>query len=1288
MWDNYVIVARLDNEAADYKKALFLHILGPDGLLIYNGMKLGDNHTLEDIIEALENHFTGKINETYERFVFNKRYQKSNEPFEDYVATLRTLMKTCNFSDDMKDSQLRDRIVLGIRNQSTRERLLQEAELTLQACIDKCRAAETTTQQLRAMSENELAAEAHAISARPRKGSSGVKKASCKFCGQTHILKKEECPAWGKTCKNCKTKNHFAVKCQQKKKLHAVQESESESDDEQLLSVGQERKDKIIKAEMIIEGKKVTCQVDSGASVNVISSRHIKRSKLQECRTKLHVYNGSTIKAQGKTQLHLTNPKTGHHFKADFVVVRGDFTTLLGKKTSEDVGLITVHYQNFESISKIEDSTDILSSYADVFSDDQGSLPGIAHFQIDETVTPVITPPCRIPHAMKKKVKAELEKLTDADVVTPVEEPTSWCSRMVVATKKSGNLRICIDPRPLNKALKREHYPPPVMDDILPKLAGSKVFSKLDLSNAYWHVHLDEESSMLTTFQTPYGRYLWKRLPFGTSVSSELFQKHLDQALEGLQGVIGVSDDVIVHGKDAEDHDKNLTSLLEKCRTLGIKLNKDKAELRKTQISFLGHLVTKDGLQIYPEKLEAVREMPKPQDVEGVRRFCGFVNYLAKFLPKLSEVLEPIRQLTREDTTWIWTPTHDKAFETVQKLVTEAPVLAFYNPEEELTIQCDASQSGLGAVLLQSDRPVAYASRALTDPETRYAQIEKELLAIVFSVEKFHQYTFGRPVKVQSDHKPLEAILQKPLSSAPKRLQGMMLRLQGYDISVTYKKGKEMLLADTLSRGWPDEKSSLPMEVTPYHSFRDELSVQDGLIIKQDRVVIPFSMRSEIKQLLHSTHSGIDACLKRARECLYWPGMTGDIKQYISACEICQSYQSSNQPESLQPHELPSRQWEKIGVHLFKLEGKDYMVTVDYLSNYWEIDRLENTKAPTVVRKLKAHFARYGSPCVLISDNGLQFTSEKVKQFATTFDFEHRTSSPYDSKSNGKAESAVKTAKSILRKNKDGDQFLALLNYRNTPSQSIGTSPAQRFFNRRTRTLLPTCETLLKPKLSLESDIQKLHSNQKKQKKNFDRRAKDLPPLEEGDAVVMQPHTHGKKKWSRATVISGSGRSYNVEAEDGAIYRRNRVHLKKIADQAPAPQPGSRQPTSMAQYYVRHGGDRPARPAGDRPARPAGDRPVCPASDRPVRPAGDRPVCPAGDSPVRPADDCPHRTLAPAVTPRAASPPDRSSPDGPKTSPSQKTRTGSTSPVSPSRIPIRTRSGREIRHNQKKDFVY
>ncbi|KAL8625389.1 hypothetical protein ACOMHN_044532 [Nucella lapillus] len=808
----------------------------------------------------------------------------------------------------------------------------------------------------------------------------------------------------------------------------------------------------------------------------------------------------------------------------------------------------------------------------------------------------------------KKKVKEELDRLQEAKIIAKIDEPTSWCSRMVVATKRSGKLRICIDPRPLNKALKRERYPIPTMDDILPRLARSRVFSKLDLSNAYWHVHLDEKSSLLTTFQTPYGRYRWKRLPFGTSVSSELFQKRLHQALEGLEGVIGVSDDIIVHGENEEEHDRNLVTLMERCRNIGLRLNKEKADLKKQSITFLGHLVTSNGLKIDPEKLEAVGDMPKPMDVEGVRRFCYFINYLAKFVPKLSEVLEPIRQLTKDDIPWMWTATHDQAFATVQKLVTEAPVLAFYDPTEELQIQCDTSQSGLGAVLLQKGRPIAYSSRALTQTEQNYAQIEKELLAIVFSTEKWHQYIFGRHVSVQSDHKPLETIFQKPLSSAPRRLQGMMLRLQGYDLTIIYHRGKDLVLADTLSRayllnkpseqldiedvnsldfilirkerleelkeatsqdevlqklktvimtGWPEDKSSLPMELSSYFSFRDKLSVQDGLIIKQDRVVVPWTMRSQMKKLLHSTHSGIDACLKRARECLYWPGMTGDVTQFIAGCEICQRFQAANQPETLQPHELPSRQWEKVGVDLFELDGKDYLVTVDYLSNYWEIDRLDDTRATTVIKTLKAHFARYRLPCTVVSDNGPQFTSENFKRFALAFHFEHVTSSPYHSRSNGKAESAVKTAKSILKKNKDGDQFLALMNYRNTPSQNSNTSPSQKFFNRRTRTLLSMCGHLLDPKITLKKDIEKIKKNQTLMKARHDQCAKDLEPLQEGETAVMKPQTLGKKEWMKGTIINNKGWSYDVETTEGNILRRNRVHLKK----APAPPPEPEHPT-------------------------------------------------------------------------------------------------------------------------------
>ena len=1267
IWSNYVIVAELQNEPPAYLKALFLHTLGADGLTIYNGLELAEGATVNDILTALDTHFIGKTNETYERFVFNKRDQKEGECIEDYINSLRQLIKTCNFTHDMTDSLLRDRLVLGIRSHTTRQELIQDSNLTLQTCIEKCRSAEATSEQMKVMGEE---GQAHAVRQRSRKEKTEKKGENedrkCKFCGGRHRMKKVECPAWGEKCDECGKLNHFKKVCLAKKekkdfkkkpRVHAVQETdEDDSDDEYVLAVGKES-DKIIKAKMLIGGKKIICQVDSGASVNVISVKHVDERLLSETKTTLNVYNGAKIRTLGKAELEILNPKTEEARREEFIVVKEDLMTLLGKTTSEKMNLITIHYDNL-SIAKVEETTtDPLKAYADVFAEEQGSLEGIAHLETDPAVIPVISPSAKIPHAMRSKVKDELDRLEDANVIAKIDEPTSWCSRMLVATKKSGKLRICIDPRPLNKALKRERYPIPTMDDILPQLTKSKFFSKLDLSNAYWHVHLDEESSKLTTFQTPHGRYRWKRLPFGTSVSSEIFQKRLDQALEGLQGVIGVSDDIVVHGETEEEHDKNLRNLLELCRKIGLRLNRGKAEIKKQEISFLGHLITSDGLKIDPEKLEAIKKMPKPEDVEGVRRFCGFVNYLAKFLPKLSDVLEPIRQLTRDDVPWTWTATQDQAFAKVQQLVTEAPVLAFYDPSKDLMIQCDASQSGLGAVLLQNGKPLAYCSRALTPTERNYAQIEKELLAIVFSVEKWHQYAFGRHISVQSDHKPLETIFNKPLSSAPRRLQGMMLRLQGYELTVKYTRGKDLVLADTLSRaflqtvpskqeefeminmvgllpirperlsrlkeetrrdanlqmlietiiqGWPEDKCNLSPAITPYFNYREEMTVQDGLIFRGDRVLVPQSLRSEMMKAVHSTHSGIEGCLKRARECIFWPGMSADIKNLISSCEVCQSYSSANQQETLIPHEVPSRPWEKVGLDLFEIEGKDYLITVDYLSNFWEIDRLRDTKASTVIKALKAHFARYGSPCTVVSDNGPQFVSDNFKRFAKDFDFEHVTSSPYHSRSNGKAESAVKTAKSILRKNREEDQFLALLNHRNTPSQNSNTSPAQKFFNRRTRTLLPTHNNLLSPQVTLEKDIPKIRESQQTSKGYYDKRSKDLKPLGKGDSVMIKPQMLGRKQWTRGTVLDNRGRTYDIQTAGNQVIRRNRVHLRQVPPEPaisvplptpvpePVPTPQVQEPSAEAPA--------PASPCKTAPVKTSGPSPGRTRSGRLVKP--------------------------------------------------------------------------------------
>ena len=246
----------------------------------------------------------------------------------------------------------------------------------------------------------------------------------------------------------------------------------------------------------------------------------------------------------------------------------------------------------------------------------------------------------------------------------------------MIATKPLGDSRICIDPKELNKALKRERYPIPVIEDVLPELSKARVFTKVDAGNGYWHVVLDEESAKLTTFDTPFGCYYWKRLPFGLSVSSEIFQKRIHQALDGLPGLLDVHDDMVIYGAgdtdeqaDA-DHNRNLERFLQRCRDKGIKLNKRKLKLKCTEFPYLGHLVTKEGLKPDPDKIKAVQEMPKPDNIKAVRRFCGFVNYLAKFMPKLSEVMEPIRNLTCKENEWKWTHEHDAAFKRIKEMAT------------------------------------------------------------------------------------------------------------------------------------------------------------------------------------------------------------------------------------------------------------------------------------------------------------------------------------------------------------------------------------------------------------------------------------------------------------------------------------------------------------------------------------------------------------------------------------------------------------------------------------------
>ena len=336
----------------------------------------------------------------------------------------------------------------------------------------------------------------------------------------------------------------------------------------------------------------------------------------------------------------------------------------------------------------------------------------------------------------------------------------------------------------------------------MPQLSGARYFTKLDARSCYWAIKLEKESSFLTTFNTPYGRYPFLRLPFGIKSSQDEFLFHIDQCFEGLSGVETIVDDILVYGRTKAEHDENLRKVLERSREKGIKLNADKLEVGLTEVHYFGNVLSAEGLKPDPQKVAAIRDMNPPRDKSELETVLGMINFLARFAPNLSEVTSPMRQLLQKQAEFVWDSPQQESFDKVKDILTQTPgpVLAYYDASKELILQVDASKYGLGATLIQEGRPLAYASKALTPTEVNYAQIEKEMYAILFGAKRFYQFVYGRHVIVQTDHKPLVAIKKKPLHAAPARLQRMLLQLQKFDLEFQHLPGKSIPLADTLSR--------------------------------------------------------------------------------------------------------------------------------------------------------------------------------------------------------------------------------------------------------------------------------------------------------------------------------------------------------------------------------------------------------------------------------------------------------------------------------------------------------
>ena len=1235
--------------------AILLHTAGPEAQEVFNQFEFRpagpanvppaeDRDNWETVLDKFRHYCKPRKNTVYERYCFWSRNQGNGELVDQWIKDLRMKAKLCEFGDQ-EDLMIHDKIVFSVNDGRVKERLLRESDLSLARALDVCRAAETTRAQLKVMaSEGKPEAKVSVVKQRSRSstfskgshaGGRGIKGTNndtkgrykcthkpratqgsiqCKFCSRSHPPK--SCPAYGKQCNRCKGWNHFAITCEHHRtatvdsKVRMMNNEQCES--YECLYLGSlfldvhahTTHDDDWMTKMTIGSQQISFKLDTGAQANVLPMTIYETIKpnvaLQPTKTILSAFvNDVKVKPAGTVKLQCIPENADKPTLIEFFVTTHTNVPLLGCRACESLGLV----KRVCEVSREKPLTSdiLMKAYEDVFTG-VGELEHPYHIELKEDVQPVVQATRKLPYTRVESLKKALDKLERDGIVADVEQPTPWVNNLVITEKRNGSLRLCLDPKPLNRAIKREQFEIPTPEDVQSRLAGKKVFSVIDMSMAYWHVRLSDESSYLCTFHTPWGRKRFLRMPFGISSASEVLQKRMQLTFGDIKGEYVIADDIIIAGDDEQDHDAIMRAVFQRARERNVKFNSSKVQLKVNEVLYMGHVVSEAGLSPDPSKVRAIVDMPLPEDKRAVLRFLNIVKYQAKFIPRESHITGPLRALLKEDAVWCWTQEHTNAVNELKTILSSLPVLRFYDVNKPVTLQSDASKIGLGACLLQKGQIVAYASRALVGPELHYAQLEKELLAVVFATSRFHQYIYGKEIEAQTDHKPREIIMKKPIGNATARVQRMMLKLQRYEINLSYVPGKLLYVADALSRayidsepdreliddveimvhsvtknfpaskgrleqirsataddvtlqrllqvvmnGWPESRTAVPEDVRPYWNMRDEMSADDGLVFAGERIVIPESMRSDMLEVLHEPHMGMEKTKSRARSAIFWPGMSKAIEDTVSRCKTCLQFARSNQKEPMIAHKIPDGPFRKVAMDIMSFKGRDYLVVVDYYSKYPELALLENKTSEFVISHVKSISARHGIPEEIVADNQ-PFGSYNFRQFAENWGITVTTSSPTYAQSNGQAERVVQTLKSLLKKaDEEGrDPYIAMLEYRNTPISGLCYAPAQLAMSRLLRSKLPTTKAVLEPRVV--NAKQDLTDRQTRFKQDYDHGATSLKPLKPGDVVRVQR----KWGWDPAIVqrTHESPRSYVIQHEGGEL-RRNRRHLRRTREQPP-----------------------------------------------------------------------------------------------------------------------------------------
>ena len=476
----------------------------------------------------------------------------------------------------------------------------------------------------------------------------------------------------------------------------------------------------------------------------------------------------------------------------------------------------------------------IVEEYKDLFRTQPGMTSAALHY-IPTKGSPIRVPPRRIPAHYREEVERQIQDMLSLGIIEESSSP--WMAPAVFARKKSGEIRLCVDYRELNKQTTKDAYPLPLPDEVQDRLSSSTIFSTLDLQSGYWQVPVNPDDIAKTAFcpGPGMGLYQFRRMPFGLTGAPSSFQRVMDKIFRGLPFVTTYIDDVLIHSPNEEVHKQHLRQVFQRLQETGLTLRGRKCHIGLSEVSFLGHIFSGSGMSPDPKKIKAVQDWPPPADVKAVRQFLGLASYYRWYIPCFAEIANPLHKLTQKGVPFHWTTDCADAFSQLKSKLVQAPVLAYprFDPEAKMfVLQSDASATGIGAVLEQDGHVVAFASRALTNSERQYSVIQKECLAAVYATKQFRHYLLGRHFQLMTDHSPLQWL-------SSQKMEGLLCRwalaLQEYDFDIIYRKGLLNSNADALSRREHADGGTDQVAITvASHSPRELRSAQqEDAVIKQ-----------------------------------------------------------------------------------------------------------------------------------------------------------------------------------------------------------------------------------------------------------------------------------------------------------------------------------------------------------------------------------------------------------------------------------------------------------------------